>query len=117
MPSGFERPPTIASHSLHQMPTPPAPDSPDQARDEVALDAAERAAEAFNPGEEPAAVVVEMLCGTIATALASVDPQEVRHATELIDLSGDRVLEHLRLACALSRRIHGGDGGIRGSDG
>jgi putative peptidoglycan lipid II flippase len=37
------------------MPTPPAPDSPDQARDEVALDAAERAAEAFNPGEEPAA--------------------------------------------------------------
>ena len=55
MPSGFERPPTIASHSLHQMPTPPAPDSPDQARDEVALDAAERAAQAFDPGEEPAA--------------------------------------------------------------
>jgi hypothetical protein len=69
------------------------------------------------PGEEPAAVVVEMLCGTIATALASVDPREVRHATELIDLSGDRVIEHLRLACALSRRIQGGDGGIGGSDG
>jgi putative peptidoglycan lipid II flippase len=35
------------------MPTPPAPDSQDQARDEVAVDAAERAAEAFSPGEEP----------------------------------------------------------------
>jgi len=36
------------------MPTPPAPDSPDSARDEVSIDAAERAAEAFAPGEEPA---------------------------------------------------------------
>jgi putative peptidoglycan lipid II flippase len=37
------------------MPKPPAPDSSDPPRDEVALDAAERAAEAFAPGEEPAA--------------------------------------------------------------
>jgi putative peptidoglycan lipid II flippase len=40
------------------MPTPPAPDSPkpaDEADRELALDAAERAAEAFDPGEEPAA--------------------------------------------------------------
>jgi putative peptidoglycan lipid II flippase len=37
------------------MPTPPAPDRPDQAEDELALDAAERAAEAFDPGEEPSA--------------------------------------------------------------
>jgi putative peptidoglycan lipid II flippase len=36
------------------MPTPPAPESPDQAGSEVAIDAAERAAEAFEPGEEPA---------------------------------------------------------------
>jgi putative peptidoglycan lipid II flippase len=35
------------------MPTPPAPDSPDQADSEAALDAAERRAEAFEPGEEP----------------------------------------------------------------
>lgn len=69
------------------------------------------------PGEEPSAVVFEMLCGTIATALASVDPPEVRRATELIDLSGARVVEHLRLACALSRCIHRGDGRIGGSDG
>lgn len=35
------------------MPKPPAPDSPDQARDELGIEAAERAAEAFEPGEEP----------------------------------------------------------------
>jgi putative peptidoglycan lipid II flippase len=37
------------------MPTPPAPDSSDPPRDDVARDAAERAAEAFAPGEEPGA--------------------------------------------------------------
>jgi putative peptidoglycan lipid II flippase len=36
-------------------PRPPAPDGPEQAGSEVALDAAERAAEAFRPGEEPGA--------------------------------------------------------------
>jgi putative peptidoglycan lipid II flippase len=36
------------------MPTPPAPDSREPARDEVSIDAAERAAEAFEPGEDPA---------------------------------------------------------------
>jgi hypothetical protein len=64
------------------------------------------------PGEEPAAVVVEMLCGTVATALASVDPRDVRRATELIELARARTLEHLQLACAVSRRIQGGDGGV-----
>jgi hypothetical protein len=63
------------------------------------------------PGEEPEAVVLEMLCGTIATALDSVDRRDVRRATELIDLARARVLEHLRLARDLSRRMHGGDGG------
>jgi hypothetical protein len=69
------------------------------------------------PGEDPELVVVEMLCGTIATALAPVDPQDVRLATELIELARARTLEHLMLACALSRRIDGWDGGIGGSDG
>ena len=32
----------------------------------------------------------------------------VRH--ELIDLAGERTLEHLRLASEMSRRMHGGDG-------
>ena len=59
------------------------------------------------PGEEPAAVVVEMMCGTIATALASCNPADVRRATELIDQAASRTLEHLQLACDLSRRIHG----------
>jgi hypothetical protein len=62
------------------------------------------------PGEEPAAVVIEMMCGTIRTALGSADPGEVRRATELIERAGTRTLEHLRLASALSRRIHGENG-------
>jgi len=61
-------------------------------------------------GEEPVTVVVEMLCGTIATALDSVDPREVRRATELIDLARTRALEHSQLVRALSRRMNGGDG-------
>jgi hypothetical protein len=64
------------------------------------------------PGEEPIAVVIEMLCGTIATALASVAPRDVERASELIDLARARTLEHLRLARDLSRRMDGGDGGV-----
>ncbi|MFZ0971849.1 MAG: hypothetical protein WAN22_06460 [Solirubrobacteraceae bacterium] len=64
------------------------------------------------PGENPGAVVLEMLCGTIATALGSVDPSDVQRATQLIDLAGERTLEHLRLASEMSRRMHGGDGSV-----
>ena len=49
-------------------------------------------------GEEPRAVVLEMLCGTIATALESAEPCDLELATELIDLAGSRVEEHLSLA-------------------
>jgi hypothetical protein len=70
-------------------------------------------ADAF-PGEEPTAVVVEMLCGTIATALVSVDPHDVRRATELIEVAAARTREHLQLACDLSRRIDGDDDGRSG---
>lgn len=66
-------------------------------------------AEAY-PGEEPAEVLIEMLCGTIATALDTADPREVRRATELIDLAAKRTVEHLRLARELSHRIHDDDG-------
>jgi hypothetical protein len=62
-------------------------------------------------GEEPRAVVIEMLCGTVGTALLSADQRDLRRATELIDLAGTRALEHLQLACDLSRRIHGDHGG------
>ncbi len=70
------------------------------------------------PGEEPGAVVIEMVTGTIRTALAAVDKRDLEHATELIAASRDRVLEHLNLALALSRRIHkGGSPGGLGTDG
>jgi hypothetical protein len=48
-----------------------------------------------------------MLCGTIATALDSVDVCDLERATELMDLAASRVEEHLRLACALSGRMQG----------
>jgi hypothetical protein len=63
------------------------------------------------PGEEPAAVVLEMMCGTIASVVGAVDPDDVRSATKLIDLAGTQVLEHLQLACELSRRMHPSDRG------
>jgi hypothetical protein len=59
------------------------------------------------PEEEPEAVLIEMLCGTIGTALQSADPRDVQMATELIGRAGARTVEHLRLASELSRRIHG----------
>jgi hypothetical protein len=64
------------------------------------------------PGEDPRAVVLEMVCGTISTALGSVDPRELRRATELMDLAGRRTFEHLELALAMSRRMHGADGEV-----
>jgi hypothetical protein len=64
------------------------------------------------PGEEPRAVVLEMLCGTIPTAAGLVDPRELRGATELIDLAGTRTLERLELALAMPRRMHGADRGV-----
>jgi hypothetical protein len=62
------------------------------------------------PSEEPRTVVIEMLCGTMCTALTSADWREVQRATELIALAGARTLEHLQLALDLSRRIHADDG-------
>jgi hypothetical protein len=63
------------------------------------------------PGEEPAAVVLEMICGTIRTAIGPADPRDVRRACELIDEAGARVIEHLRLALELSRQVHRDEGG------
>lgn len=52
------------------------------------------------PGEEPGAVVIEMMSGTIRSVLETVDPDLVVEATELMELALDRVEEHLRLAYA-----------------
>jgi hypothetical protein len=62
------------------------------------------------PGEEPARVVIEMIVGTIRTALADADESDVERATELITTASERVFEHLQLALALSERMHGRDG-------
>jgi DNA-binding MurR/RpiR family transcriptional regulator len=56
------------------------------------------------PGEEPAAVVIEMIIGSIRTTLAGADEPDVVRATELIAEARERVLEHLQLALAVSRR-------------
>jgi hypothetical protein len=62
------------------------------------------------PGENKGSVVVEMLYGSMATALDAVDSQEIARAADLIELTTDRVIEHLRLAHQLSRRMNGDDG-------
>ena len=56
------------------------------------------------PGEDTGSVVVEMLTGTISTALAGIAEAEVVRATELIAAARERVYEHLRLALELSKR-------------
>jgi hypothetical protein len=65
------------------------------------------------PGEDPRAVVFEMLCGTIDTALQSAESRDLERATELIDLAASRVEEHLRLVCELSGRMDDADGAGR----
>jgi hypothetical protein len=66
------------------------------------------------PDENPGSVVVEMLFGSMATALESVDSTDIVRAADLIELTTDRVLEHLQVAHQLSRRMNGGDGVGRG---
>ena len=66
-------------------------------------------AEAY-PDEKPGAVFVEALSGSITAAVAGVDPRELRLASELIVSAREGVLEHLRLALELSRRMHGEQG-------
>ncbi len=65
------------------------------------------------PGEEPRAVVLDMLCGTVSTVLTPSDIADVERATKLIGLARERSLEHLQLACDLSRRMHGEGGAGR----
>jgi hypothetical protein len=64
------------------------------------------------PGEDTGSVVVEMIRGTLAMALAPLDESDVRRCMEVMQLATDGLIEHLRLARELSRRIHGGADGI-----
>jgi hypothetical protein len=63
------------------------------------------------PGEDTAAVVIEMMIGTIHTAVGDVDPHELARATRLLEMASDRVLEHLSLALELRRRMDGASEG------
>jgi hypothetical protein len=54
------------------------------------------------PGEEPGDVVIEMMTGTIRTALIQAHESDVERATQLIMLARDRVIEHLELARKLA---------------
>jgi hypothetical protein len=65
------------------------------------------------PGEEPAAVVIEMITGTIRTALDGAEMSDLEQATALIGEACDRVIEHLELALELARRMHGTPDGER----
>ena len=56
--------------------------------------------------EEPEALFLEMVSGTIATAIGDADQHDLRRATELIAAACERVVEHLQLAVELSRRMH-----------
>ncbi len=74
---------------------------------DVAADLAQSLPQDAHPDEDPGAVVIEMLSGTIRSVLETVDPQAVERAADLIEQAVDRVEEHLRLALELSRRMHG----------
>jgi hypothetical protein len=76
----------------------------------LAIDLVEALPADAYPGEKPAAVVMEMITGSIRTALVEADPSDVRRAVELMREASDRVVEHLRLAHALRRRMKGAGG-------
>src|ERR1700734_3084758 len=46
---------------------------------------------------EPWDVTFEMLCGSIARAMESVAPRDLKRATEVIDLAAARIDQQLRL--------------------
>ncbi|MHB8693818.1 MAG: hypothetical protein ACYDHH_21480 [Solirubrobacteraceae bacterium] len=62
------------------------------------------------PGEDLGDVVLGMMVGTIRTALEAFEPRVVEQATALIELAAERVIEHLRLALALSKHMDGPNG-------
>jgi hypothetical protein len=63
------------------------------------------------PGEDVGAVVLGMFVGTIRTAICEEDREIVERATELIAVSAERVVEHLKLALELRRRMDDGNDG------
>jgi hypothetical protein len=68
----------------------------------VAADVIEMLPPDAYPGEEPGDVVIEMMTGTIRTALRQAPESDVERATQLIMLARDRVIEHLQFAHKLA---------------
>ena len=56
------------------------------------------------PGEDPAAVLIDMFAGSCRPAVLAVGEAECRVATALIGAVRDRVLEDLRVAAQLAAR-------------
>ncbi len=56
------------------------------------------------PGEEPGAVLLEMLAGSFRPAAAAVGPDGLRQATALVGALGDRTLADLRVAADRAAR-------------
>jgi hypothetical protein len=81
----------------------------------MAADLAEALPADAYPGEKPGQVVIEMIAGSIRTALIEADSGDVERAVELMQKAGDRVLEHLRLALELRRRMARAGGRCRGN--
>ena len=79
---------------------------------EVAADLTESLPEAAYPEEEPGAVVLGMVCGSIRSALEAAEPELVQASVDLMEMAIDRVEEHLRLALELGTRMHDDPSGI-----
>ena len=73
---------------------------------DVAADLAESLPEDAYPGEEPGAVVLGMVSGSIRSVLGPVEPELVEACADLMEMAIDRVEEHLRLALELGKRMH-----------
>jgi hypothetical protein len=62
-------------------------------------------------GEDHDVVVIQMLAGTIRSAIENDPPHVAECAISMIERAVDRVIEHLEMALALRRRM---ESGIRG---
>ena len=64
------------------------------------------------PDEEPAAMVLEMADGTVATASGTAAPKDVRTAAKLIERAAKPVRGHRQLACELPWRMQASSAGL-----
>jgi hypothetical protein len=80
---------------------------------DLAGDLIESLPEDAYPGEDNGEVILEMLIGSVRGVLGETEPDQLRSATRMVECAAERVIEHLRLALELRRRM---DARRRGSD-